>query len=49
MEFNHQVSTETYVDTTKWDKSSGGTAKRVCLRLRNSAVSSRETIPDKTE
>src|SRR5713226_6957176 len=48
-EFSHHVSTEMYVDTRKWLKSSGETGRWPRFRLRSSSCSSRQTIPAKTE
>src|SRR5260370_41605041 len=49
LEFSHHVSTEMYVDTRKWLKSSGETGTLPRFRLRSSSFSSRPTIPAKTE
>src|SRR5258707_3049581 len=49
LEFSHHVSTEMYVDTRKWLKSSGETGTLPHFRPRSSSFSSRQTIPAKTE
>ena len=49
LEFSHHVSTEMYVDTRKWVKSSGEIGPFPRFRLWSSSFSSRQTIPAKTE